>query len=228
MGGKVVAHTNNGKVGSSWSWTDRGAVASGVGHRGGTISFGNIGGVGRADYIYVKPKTNEAWVWWNRCPGPAIPAPPNSATPTPTPSSTSPPVSLPAVTGPAGPQVPKCESGGKDWLCLQCKKDDGQDTDVGDIRKKASERWKAGKGDEVLKDHHQWWNTVNRDELDEQKSYVRALSWRYEGPANWVCDVASTGGCDQAVDCDETRNPTVSMIMDQVSINLFHLCEAEE
>ncbi|KAI1120096.1 hypothetical protein F5Y10DRAFT_290321 [Nemania abortiva] len=66
---------NNGYVGkggaaggSSFSWSDRGVLYSGV-DRGETLHFTNQGGLGRADLVNVNPSTNEAFTNFNECPG---------------------------------------------------------------------------------------------------------------------------------------------------------------
>ncbi|KAI0529773.1 hypothetical protein GGR58DRAFT_526027 [Xylaria digitata] len=66
---------NNGYVGkggaaggSSFSWSDRGVLYSGV-DRGEWLHFTNQGGLGRADLVQVNPATNEAFTHFNECPG---------------------------------------------------------------------------------------------------------------------------------------------------------------
>ncbi|KAI1741483.1 hypothetical protein F4680DRAFT_457982 [Xylaria scruposa] len=66
---------NNGYVGkggaaggSSFSWSDRGVLYSGV-DRGECLHFTNQGGLGRADLVQVNPATNEAFTNFNECPG---------------------------------------------------------------------------------------------------------------------------------------------------------------
>ncbi|KAI0095848.1 hypothetical protein GGR51DRAFT_567603 [Nemania sp. FL0031] len=66
---------NNGYVGkggaaggSSFSWSDRGVIYSGV-DRDECLHFTNQGGLGRADLVNVNPGTNEAFTNFNECPG---------------------------------------------------------------------------------------------------------------------------------------------------------------
>ncbi|TGJ79062.1 hypothetical protein E0Z10_g9703 [Xylaria hypoxylon] len=54
--------------GSSFSWSDRGVLYSGV-DRGETLHFANLGGLGRADLIQVVPETNVAYTNFNECLG---------------------------------------------------------------------------------------------------------------------------------------------------------------
>ncbi|KAK1489353.1 hypothetical protein CCUS01_03400 [Colletotrichum cuscutae] len=54
--------------GSSFSWTNRGVLYSGV-DRGECLHFANLGGLGRADLIEVDPVTNTAYTNFNECIG---------------------------------------------------------------------------------------------------------------------------------------------------------------
>ena len=72
---------------NAFRWNSQGIVSSGGFSRGSAIEFGNLYGLGRADHISVKPSTNEAWTWFNVCPGgegPAPPSLPSNAPPIPT------------------------------------------------------------------------------------------------------------------------------------------------
>jgi len=88
--GAVTAWYNDGwnpSAKNAFLWNSQGIVSPGGFSRGSTIEFGNLNGLGRADYISVKPSTNEAWTWFNVCPGSEGPAPPNlpsNAPPVPT------------------------------------------------------------------------------------------------------------------------------------------------
>lgn len=69
--GAVTAWHNDGwSPGSDeafrWQW--KSIVATGGFSRGSCVEFGNLYGAGRADYISIKPSTNEGWVWLNICP----------------------------------------------------------------------------------------------------------------------------------------------------------------
>jgi hypothetical protein len=78
--GAVTAWYNDGwnpSAANAFLWNSQGIVSSGGFSRGAAIEFGNLYGLGRADYISVKPSTNEAWTWFNVCPGSEGPAPPN-------------------------------------------------------------------------------------------------------------------------------------------------------
>lgn len=69
--GSVTAWHNEGwSPGSdeAFEWQWRSVVATGGFSRGSCVEFGNLYGAGRADYISVKPSTNEAWTWFNICP----------------------------------------------------------------------------------------------------------------------------------------------------------------
>ncbi|KAL3708913.1 hypothetical protein TMatcc_002701 [Talaromyces marneffei ATCC 18224] len=59
--------------GSSFHWTPLGAAYEGE-DRGANIHFPNLGGLGRADYHQVIPRTNVAYTWYNVCPGGGISA----------------------------------------------------------------------------------------------------------------------------------------------------------
>jgi hypothetical protein len=62
------AGPNGGGGGSSFSWTKRDVLYSPI-DRGEVMNFANLGGRGRADLIQVYPTTNEAWTYFNKCPG---------------------------------------------------------------------------------------------------------------------------------------------------------------
>jgi hypothetical protein len=62
------AGPNGGGGGSSFSWTKRGVLYSPI-DRGEVMNFANLGGRGRADLIQVYPTTNEAYTFFNKCPG---------------------------------------------------------------------------------------------------------------------------------------------------------------
>ena len=62
------AGPNGGGGGSSFSWTQRGVLYSPI-DRGEVMNFANLGGLGRADLIQVYPATNEAYTFFNKCPG---------------------------------------------------------------------------------------------------------------------------------------------------------------
>ena len=62
------AGPNGGGGGSSFSWTKRGVLYSPI-DRGEVMNFANLGGRGRADLVQVYPKTNEAYTFFNKCPG---------------------------------------------------------------------------------------------------------------------------------------------------------------
>lgn len=62
------AGPNGGGGGSSFSWTKRGVLYSPI-DRGEVMNFANLGGRGRADLIQVYPETNEAYTFFNKCPG---------------------------------------------------------------------------------------------------------------------------------------------------------------
>ncbi|KAK1518258.1 hypothetical protein CABS01_05792 [Colletotrichum abscissum] len=72
--GASTAFKNNGYQsggaagGSSFSWTNRGVLYSGV-DRGECLHFANLGGLGRADLIEVDPATNTAYTNFNECNG---------------------------------------------------------------------------------------------------------------------------------------------------------------
>ncbi|KFY78640.1 hypothetical protein V499_02243 [Pseudogymnoascus sp. VKM F-103] len=110
--GAVTAWTNEGnsaQSGSTFTWTKRGIVAVGYTARGSCINFGNLYGVGRADYIIVNPQGNTAHTYFNVCPDGGL----TPQTPT-----------LPVVTVP-GPAPP---SGGGHlvsfpdrWKTVSCK-----------------------------------------------------------------------------------------------------------
>ncbi|GAM34923.1 hypothetical protein TCE0_015r02825 [Talaromyces pinophilus] len=59
--------------GSSFQWTPLGTRYEGE-DRGANIHFPNLGGLGRADYQQVIPRTNVAYTWYNVCPGGGISA----------------------------------------------------------------------------------------------------------------------------------------------------------
>jgi lysophospholipase L1-like esterase len=62
------AGPNGGGGGSSFSWTQRGVLYSPI-DRGEVMNFANLGGRGRADLVQVYPETNEAYTFFNKCPG---------------------------------------------------------------------------------------------------------------------------------------------------------------
>jgi hypothetical protein len=62
------AGPNGGGGGSSFSWTQRGVLYSPI-DRGEVMNFANLGGRGRADLVQVYPQTNEAYTFFNKCPG---------------------------------------------------------------------------------------------------------------------------------------------------------------
>jgi hypothetical protein len=69
--GAVTAWTNEGNTsqsGSSFAWIKRGIVSVRFTARGSCINFGNLYGVGRADYIIVNPQANTASTYFNICP----------------------------------------------------------------------------------------------------------------------------------------------------------------
>lgn len=77
-----------------FQWRSQGIVSPGGFSRGASIEFGALNGLNRADYISVRPSTNEAWTWFNICPdgeGPAPPNLPSGAPPAPTVGSVSSP-----------------------------------------------------------------------------------------------------------------------------------------
>ncbi|KAL4861182.1 SGNH hydrolase-type esterase domain-containing protein [Aspergillus spectabilis] len=60
--------------GSTFRWTKlEGARYQGA-DRGANMHFPNLGGLGRADYHQVIPRTNQAYTWFNTCPGGSGPA----------------------------------------------------------------------------------------------------------------------------------------------------------
>jgi len=62
------AGPNGGGGGSSFSWTKRGVLYSPI-DRGEVMNFAYLGGRGRADLVQLYPKTNEAYTFFNKCPG---------------------------------------------------------------------------------------------------------------------------------------------------------------
>lgn len=90
LDGAVTAWYNGGakeSSGSAYEWNWQGNVSSGGSSRGACVEFGELYGVGRADYIVVEPATNKAWTWFNVCPGggvgPITPNLPSGAPPVP-------------------------------------------------------------------------------------------------------------------------------------------------
>lgn len=88
--GAVTAWYNDGWTpdgANAFRWNSQGIVSPGGTSRGATIEFGALNGLGRADYISLKPSTNEAWAWFNVCDdneGPAAPDLPSGVPPVPT------------------------------------------------------------------------------------------------------------------------------------------------
>ncbi|KAF7563904.1 hypothetical protein G7046_g211 [Stylonectria norvegica] len=89
--------------GSSFTWVPKGIGAEGQIARGGCINFGNLKGLGRADYIEIVPTTCVANTWFNLCPAgtggsgsapipvlPALPGSPGLFTGGASPTSTTP------------------------------------------------------------------------------------------------------------------------------------------
>lgn len=196
--GKVVAWTNNGQVNGKWSWTDRGAVASGVGHRGGTIQFGNLGGLGRADYVYVEPKTNKAWVWWNRCPGSSIPAPtipPPDVVPDP-PAVTA----LPLPSDPANTDTPPITNKPVEehWKEINCDAK-GLETDSAETKT----RWEVAEASDAWDQAVSFYQRVKNDPERENMEFVEIIADFFHATSMRKCtDVANTE-CHDIINCGQ-------------------------
>ena len=77
--GAVTAWYNDGwnlSAKNAFRWNSQGIISPGGFSRGATIELAALNS-SRADYISVKPSTNEAWTWFNVCPGSEGPAAPN-------------------------------------------------------------------------------------------------------------------------------------------------------
>ncbi|KAH8797345.1 hypothetical protein F5884DRAFT_815081 [Xylogone sp. PMI_703] len=91
--GQMIGWKNAGPIpvkGSAFTWTHKGVIANGNIARGSAVELTNLNGLGRADYLSIKPQSNEAFLCLNVCPGgvdePVPPTLPTAAPPAPTPS----------------------------------------------------------------------------------------------------------------------------------------------
>ncbi|KAE8155227.1 hypothetical protein BDV25DRAFT_146356 [Aspergillus avenaceus] len=69
--GNTKVWINQGPVpiaGSNWKWEVQDGVRYTGVDRGANMHFPNLGGLGRADFHQVIPRTNEAYTWFNECP----------------------------------------------------------------------------------------------------------------------------------------------------------------
>jgi hypothetical protein len=70
--GAATVLKNKGPIpagGSAFTWEKRGVLYNSVGERGLNMNFANLGGLGRADFVKVLPRSNNADTWFNECPG---------------------------------------------------------------------------------------------------------------------------------------------------------------
>ncbi|OBT51242.1 hypothetical protein VE04_08841, partial [Pseudogymnoascus sp. 24MN13] len=201
LSGAVTAWTNEGNTaqsGSSFSWINRGIVAVGYSARGSCINFGNLYGVGRADYIIVNPQANTANTYFNVCPdGGLTPETPE----------------LPVVTVP-GPAPPNGGGGGSGsgifdqktsdpncasiYDCINCATPDDpkQGNDV---------RWKAANVDSFWPTANDWYTNA----MDDPDSlgvlvgrYAEAMIDHWGGshaPLGWDCATIGESPCTVVV-----------------------------
>jgi hypothetical protein len=123
---------------------------------------------------------------------------------------------IPPCTSPTAPRAAH-------YRCVKCS-----DPDVNDATKYPPEQWKAAKGDNAVEWHHAWFRTMRingeLDKLGPAGTYVRSLSWQWNGPSGWNCVIGFTGSCDSKVECGDrdnrgknggSDNPAVSMMLTQ-------------
>jgi hypothetical protein len=197
--GRVVAWTNNGKVNGEWSWTHRGSVASGVGHRGGTINFGNLGGLGRADYVYVEPKTNKAWVWWNRCPGSSIPAPPTPPDEVPEPPAVTPlpfPDDPPTDTDPPPISNKPVE---EHWKDITCDATGALKTDSA----AQQTRWNDAEASDAWDQAIAFYKRVKNNPEREGMEFVEIVADFFHATSMRKCTDVTNTECHDAINCGQ-------------------------
>ncbi|KAL3418149.1 class III chitinase [Phlyctema vagabunda] len=134
---------------------------------------------------------------------------PDGSTPTETSKPTA--TALPAEGGPSGDYCIK-DSPGREYTCVKCT-----DTDVDSSTKYPDVRWKAAMGDQAIEDHNKFYDVLSNgggiEQLGPQGTYVRSLSWMWDGPKDWECKIGAVTTCNVGLSCGMTGVPAASMIM---------------
>lgn len=132
---------------------------------------------------------------------------------------------VPALPSESKP-LPKCLSGRDDTVgpahrCIFCG-----DKDVNDDRKYGPEKWAAALGDNAVKWTHIYYKQYRilgklEAAYGAASSYVRSISYDFNGPSLWECSLGITATCSNVVPCGDSKsaavgatgNPAISMMM---------------